>query len=561
MRFKRKTFKRGIVKSRSLYTFLVILILSSLGLSGCQAAQSAQAQPNSAGFSPSSVVTQDCSRGNQIREITAVDRHTVKFVLCEPDRTFPFKVGSPAFSIQDDAVLAETQGDPAKLTHSANGTGPFKVIETVLGKIRLEKRETYWGVPVRLRNITILWNESRSLRRTNLSVRSVDGISAVDPEDVNSIRLDSYLKVVESPVISTVYLGMNNTIAPFDKVEVRQALGYAFDRQKIASAYFGPSALAADQFIPPAFEIGHTNALRWHDYNFKQTSDLLRLANYDFEKELLLTYDENPSSLIPKPNDVALELVLEMRNAGIKVELNPLKTAEFKKALGEGKVGLYFAAFTPDYPDANSFFETFFMRDNLNIGKTDPDVTSEIKASLASSDPKVIQAHADYINQWIKQQVPLIPLAHVNDVYGFRQMVGSIIIGPLNENYPTMTTTNQNLNFMQAADPGIFWPVDFSSPDTLRVTRLIFDSLTAFDPSGLAIQPGLADSWSSNTELTEWTFNLRYDVVFENGAILDANDVVATFAAQADAANPNHRANLNYDYFRRFFGNFINAKP
>lgn len=549
------------MKSRSLYAFLVILIISSLALSGCQAAQSAQAKPVAAEFSPTSVIASDCSLGNHIREITAVDKHTVKFVLCEPDRTFPAKVSSPAFSIQDDTVLTEAQGDPAKLSQIANGTGPYKVVETALGKLRLEKRDYYWGVPVRLRNITFQWNEARELRRTNLSVRSVDGISSVDPDDINSIRLDSYLQVVESPVVSTVYLGMNNTLAPFDRLEVRQAFAYAFDHQKLATTFFGPSAVAADQFVPPSFEIGHTNALRWYDFNFKQTSDFLRLANYDFEQELLLSYDDSPSNLIPNPNDVALELVLELQNAGLNVDLNPMKTADFQKALLGGKLNLYFAAFKPDYLDVNSFFETYFMHDNPLIGKTDPGLVAEIKTSLASSDPKVIQASADNINNWIKKQIPLIPLVHVNEVFGFRAMVDSIIVGPLSENFPTMTTTNQNLNFMQAKDPGMLYPVNVSLDDTMRVTRLVFDSLTAYDPSGFNIQPGLADSWSSNADLTEWTFLLRYDVAFNNGSILDANDVVATFAAQADATNPNHRADLNYDYYQRFFGNFINAKP
>lgn len=489
-----------------------------------------------------------------------MDQHTVTFELCSPDRTFPDKIGTPAFSIQDDAVLAQTQGDPVKISRIANGTGPFQIVEWVPDRLRLEKRQDYWGVPVRLRSITFTWNEGREFRRSNLSVRSVDGISAVDPDDINSIRLDSYLKVVEAPIISTVFLGMNNTIPPFDRLPVRQALAYAFDHQKIADTLFGPSAQAAEQLIPLAFDSGHTNSLRWHDFNFKQATDNLRLNDFDFNQPLILTYDATPSSLIPNPNELALELELELKKIGVKVELNPLKTEDFQKALEEGQLGFYFTTFKPDYPDASSFFETLFYRDNPWIGKTDPAVVKEIDITRSSNDPQSIQTSFDNINLWIKKQVPLIPLVHTNEVYGFRAMVGSVIVGPFGENIPQMTTTNQGMNFMQSTKPGVIWPVDRGNDDSLRINRLVFDALTSFDQAELSIRPGLAETWSSNADFTEWTFLLRYDVTFVNGSVLDANDVVATFAAQADATNPNHRSELNYDYYHRFFGNFIN-KP
>ncbi len=545
------------MKSRSLYALLVFLILSSLALSSCQAVGNVQAQPATTEFVPQSVATPDCTQGNQIRAIRAEDQHTVVFELCSPDRTFPAKVGTPAFSIQEDATLSAAGGDPTELSRIANGTGPFRVAESVQGSLRLEKRPAYWGIPVRLRSITFTWDEEPEMRRSNLSVRSVDGISAVDPEDVNSIRLDSYLAVEEAPLVSTVFLGMNNTIAPFDNMAFRQAIAYAFDHQKLAAEFFGPSAQAADQLVPLAFESGHTNSLTWFDYNFKQTSDILRLNGFNFAEPLVLSYDETQSSLIPDPNALALELVLELEDAGVKVDLNPLKTQDFQRALMAGELGLYFTVFKPDYPDASSFFETFFYRDNPMIGLTDSFVTSKIDKSLATSDLAVIQDCYDAINLWIKEQVPLVPLVHTNDVYGFRAMVGSVIIGAFGEDMAQMTTADQSLKFMQSNDSGAFWPVDLSPEDSLRITRLVYDSLTSFNLTELSVRPGLAESWSSNADFTEWTFMLRYDVAFDDGTLLDANDVVATFAAQADASNPNHRADVSYNYYRRFFGNFI----
>ncbi|WP_299288379.1 ABC transporter substrate-binding protein, partial [Thermoflexus sp.] len=61
--------------------------------------------------------------------------------------------------------------------------------------------------------------------------------------------------------------------------------------------------------------------------------------------------------------------------------------------------------------------------------------------------------------------------------------------------------------------------------------------------------------------LTVWTFYLRKGVKFHNGAELDANDVVATFKAQWDAKDPNHKGRTGtFEYFGAFFGKFLNAE-
>lgn len=545
------------MKSRSQHILLVIFILSSLGLSSCQAAESVQAPSVKGEFVPQTVVASDCSQGNEIRAIRADDQYSVTFELCAPDRTFSAKVGTTAFSIQEDSVLAEAEGDPETVSRLAVGTGPYKVAESTQNFLRLEKRSDYWGVPVRLRHINLTWNKSNEVRLRNLSARSVDGITAA-VDDTKAISEDSFLKVVESPVTSTVYLGMNNTIAPFDNLAVRQAMAYAFNRDKIASQFFGSAALPAEQLVPLAFEIGHTNSLRWYDYNSKQTADLLRLNGFDFSQELVLAFDKNSSSQIPDPRSLALELAMELKDAGVLVSLRPMDTDSFQQALLAGELSLYFTTFEPEYPDANSFFETFFYRDNPLIGKTDPAVVAEIKAALATTNLTSIQASYDTINQWIKEQVPLVPLAHTYHAYGFHNSIGSIIIGPFSDNLAQVTAEDEGLTFAQANDPGLIWPLNLSSQDTQRVTRLIYDSLTTFDLTEFTVLPGLAESWSSNSDFTEWTFLLRYDVTFSNGAVLDANDVVATFAAQADPDNPNHRDDVNYDYYRRFFGSFIN---
>ena len=60
------------------------------------------------------------------KKITAVDRLTVEFQLCNPDVAFLSKVAFSAFGIQDSAYLEAHAADKSYLDNP-NGTGPYKL--------------------------------------------------------------------------------------------------------------------------------------------------------------------------------------------------------------------------------------------------------------------------------------------------------------------------------------------------------------------------------------------------------------------------------------------------
>lgn len=61
------------------------------------------------------------------------------------------------------------------------------------------------------------------------------------------------------------------------------------------------------------------------------------------------------------------------------------------------------------------------------------------------------------------------------------------------------------------------------------VSSHVFDGLVRRDGQTQRIMPGLAHAWEVNAERTVWTFYLRKEVLFHNGKMLTAEDVVYTF--------------------------------
>ena len=81
-----------------------------------------------------------------------------------------------------------------------------------------------------------------------------------------------------------------------------------------------------------------------------------------------------------------------------------------------------------------------------------------------------------------------------------------------------------------------------------------------YKPGGTDVVPGLATGCTPNTDLTVWTCTLR-TAKFSDGTDVTANDVVATYSAQWDAADPLHVGRTgDFTYFSAFFNAFLNAK-
>ncbi len=78
-------------------------------------------------------------------------------------------------------------------------------------------------------------------------------------------------------------------------------------------------------------------------------------------------------------------------------------------------------------------------------------------------------------------------------------------------------------------NPPTFNPVLANSPAAEAVTRLLFSSLVVMDLAGDEAQPGLAESWSVDSDQRTWTFKLRKGLRWSDGEPLIADDVVFTW--------------------------------
>jgi peptide/nickel transport system substrate-binding protein len=545
--------ERHAVKNRNLIGYVFIVTLLVLTLSACQSDSTTQ-------FTPKVVTAPDCLYGGNIKSVEAVDAATIKFTLCNSDPAFAAKIANPVFSITNDETLNENKGVSKKMAADPVGTGPYRVKEYKPGAyLILEANPDYWGTPLQNKILNMTWSKDLTRRFNSLNQGSTNIVDQIPPSDFETIRSSPNLAMQMRPSLNSLYLGFNNTIAPFDNEEIRKAIAIGLNRDSIVNNQLPEGSALADQLVPTTLYPGSSAGFAWYPQDVQTAIGLINGTKYAGGFPTTLYYPELNDPSQPDMQKIADAIKTQLAQIGIDLAVTGLNPDQFKTQRDLGKLGFYLNLMSADFPDASNFYDVNFTSDNQALGRHYSDILIQINAAEKQAEPATRQEHYDQVNQLIKDHVPLIPLSYPATAVAYRNSMENVVVGPVNENFTQMTTPNGSINFMQATEPTSLWPADEDSKDTARVGSLLYDTLLTYNYGTSKLAPSLADTWSSNADLTEWTFKLRYYPKFTDGSTLDANDVVSSFSALWNAADPNHTGDTGqFAVFKRFFGNFIN---
>ncbi len=504
----------------------------------------------------------DCKYGGTIKSIQAVDDNTVKFTLCLPDPAFPSKVAFSSVGIVSEKQLQATGGGgPALLQHPI-GTGPYMLQEWVQGDhMTLVANPNYWGDPPKTKTIVFKWNAQAAARLTSLKSGEADGIDNPDSNDFATIKADKTLNLIPRDALNIFYLGINNTMAPLDNPMIRQAIAEGIDKQAIVTKFYPAGSSVADYFTPCAIP-GGCEGDKWYPYNPTDAKALIAKSGVATPINIQLSYRNVDRSYLPTPDKVAQEIQSQLKNLGINATIDQEESGTFLDNASKSKLQLFLLGWGADFPDQTDFMDPHFGKGaSGNFGTKWPDITALITQAGSTADQTQRNTLYGQINGLIKQHVPMVPVAHGGSAVVFNANVAGAHTSPLgNEHFNVMSVPGKDqLVWIQNAEPLSLYCSDETDGETIRACIQIFNSLLSYKVGGVDVVPGLAQSYSPNTDLTEWTFNLRKGVKFSDGTPLTAKDVVMTYAVQWDAKNPLHKGNTgNFDYWGSLFSANLN---
>jgi len=503
-----------------------------------------------------------------LRRVRAIDALTVEFRLCAPDIAFPTRLAFPAFAINDTAWL-ESHVDPGRdgsqsIVEAVNGTGPWRLEQWNRGStISLVRNDAYWGTPARAERLVIGWRDDPAIRLSELEDGSIDGADDLGSRGLEAIDADVSLQAVERAGLNIFYAGFNADYAPFDHQKVRQAIAIGIDRERIVEAFYPTGSEVATHFSPCAIAYGCTGD-PWYEFDPSAARQLLAAAGYPDGFKTTIQYRDTPRPYLPDPTGVATALQSQLlANLGITAELEVLPDDTFLTTIDEGRAdGIHLLGRTASVPEVSTLLDPHFGASaSREFGEPIDAIVDALAAGAATVDDTARTDAYTAANEAIRANVPMIPIAHAGSLAGYRADVDGAIASPLGEErFAGMLPGDRSQLVWLAPDqPNGLYCADETSDAARLVCSQMTEGLYAFGPDDASAVPALALRCEPNPELTTWTCSLRPDVTFQDGATLDANDVVLSFAAQWDADHPLHRGREGrFEPFLDIFGGFLN---
>jgi peptide/nickel transport system substrate-binding protein len=188
----------------------------------------------------------------------------------------------------------------------------------------LKPNPNYWNKPELMNAGTIVKTIPSASERLNLLVRGdIDVAYDLQPKDLADLRDNKDVRLIQFPVPWPYYLGMNNKIAPFDNVQVRQAVAHAIPYKTIIDKVlygFGQECKSPVARGMPTSDFGFSN----YDTNPATSKQLLQQTGApDLRFDLAVLQGR------PQDEQIAVWIQAGLAQAGAQVNIVKMTDAEF----------------------------------------------------------------------------------------------------------------------------------------------------------------------------------------------------------------------------------------
>ena len=272
-----------------------------------------------------------------LKSFEKIDDYTVKFTLLKPSVTFLFHLST----IQMLPILPVSSLKPGQIKLGKDafvpGTGPFILEQFQPGfDMVLKKHPEYWGVPAYLDKIIIrpiADNDSRfnALRTGDVQVAERLGVldaARIKKGDVKGV------KVLEEPLGGYQQICFNYKNPLFQKLEMRQAVSYATDKQRLVDEVYFGHAMKTDLMMDSQDIWSKAADLSPHKRDLVKAKALLKVAGYSGQELVLIGQKASAQSM------ESFQRMLG--EAGIKVKLEILEGGVYSERFIAGKYDLIF---------------------------------------------------------------------------------------------------------------------------------------------------------------------------------------------------------------------------
>lgn len=294
---------------------------------------------------------------HEMSGLKVVDDTTFEVTLTEPFSQFPLTVGYGAFYPVPEGYM----DDPDAFNEAPIGIGPYMMD----GKwkhdqfIKVKKFPDYWGEEPNADAIEFRIYADVNTAYTDLLAGNLDITDTIPTESLAQAPQELGERFIQVPSSYFGYIGFPMYQEPWDKLELRQAVSMAMDREAITTAIFQGTYQPAKSIIAPVVpgfredpcgefcEFNPEEAKRLWDENGGPDEIILWFNNDGGHEEWMEAFSNQLRETL-----------------GVKTKFESLAFEEYLTLQDEHKLtGPYRGAWVFDYPSPQNYLEPIFSCD------------------------------------------------------------------------------------------------------------------------------------------------------------------------------------------------------
>jgi peptide/nickel transport system substrate-binding protein len=364
-----------------------------------------------------------------VQSVEIVDPYTVAFHLKTPSASFPINL---VMGIVKDGSGAANARTPI-------GTGPYKLVSFKPDdRLVLARFDGYYEGPAKNSGVVLKVVPDDTMRGLELRKGAVDlVVNDVAPDIVWQMQRDGKLGIATGPGTDYAYIGLNLRDPLLQRLEVRQAIGYAIDREAIVKYLRRGFASTAVGIVPPmswAFQ-REVFDFRYDPAEAMRLLDAAGLTDPDGagpRPRLTLTLKTSTSEMYRVQ---AAAIQQDLARVGIKSEV---RSQEFATLLGDVVKG-NFQMFTAQFVGG---VDPDMLRRVFHSGQAPPNGLNRAHYKSAEVDRLIDQASATTddgqrralygeAQAAIARDVPMISLWYKTNVAVFQPDIHGVRLSPI----------------------------------------------------------------------------------------------------------------------------------
>ncbi len=380
------------------------------------------------------------SMSELLADIQKVDDHTVKFKLTRPEAPFIANMGMDFASIlsKEYADQLEQQGRQEQMNQAPVGTGPFQLLAYQKDAvIRYKAHPDYWQGKAPIDMLVFAITPDASVRYAKLKAGECHVMPYPNPADLEQMRQDTDIKLLEQEGLNVGYLGFNTEKKPFDNVKARQALNLAINKDAIIEAVYQGAGKVAKNPIPPTIW-SYNDEVQDYPYDPEQAKQLLTEAGHGdgFETDLWAMPVQRPYN--PNARRMAEMIQADWDKIGVKAQIVSYEWGEYLKRSKDGEHQTVMLGWTGDNGDPDNFLAVLLGCDGVGSANRArwchqpfEELIQEAKRVTDKDQRTELYKQAQVI---FKEQAPWVTIAHSVVFQPVRKEVVDFKIDPFGGN-------------------------------------------------------------------------------------------------------------------------------